>query len=51
MKKQKQEEKINRLERQAYRLPLALRIAAEKAKKEQPELIAVSGKIRYVHLD
>jgi hypothetical protein len=32
-----------------YKLPPALMLAAEKAKKQQPELIAISGKIRYVH--
>jgi hypothetical protein len=32
-----------------YKLPPALKLAAEKAKKQQPELIAISGKIRYVH--
>jgi hypothetical protein len=32
-----------------YKLPPALKLAAEKAKKHQPELIAISGKIRYVH--
>jgi hypothetical protein len=32
-----------------YKLPPALKLAAEKAKKQQPELIAISGRIRYVH--
>jgi len=32
-----------------YKLPPALKLAAEKAKKQQPELIAISGKLRYVH--
>jgi hypothetical protein len=32
-----------------YQLPPALKLAAEKAKKQQPELIAISGKLRYVH--
>jgi hypothetical protein len=34
-----------------YQLPPALKLAAEKAKKQQPDLIAISGKLRYVHLD
>ena len=34
-----------------YKLSPALKLAAEKAKKQQPELIAISGKLRYVHLD
>lgn len=34
-----------------YKLPPALKLAAEKAKKQQPELIAISGKIHYVKLD
>ena len=38
-------------EEKAYKLSPALKLAAEKAKKEQPELIAISGKLRYVHLD
>ena len=38
-------------EQGAYKLSPALKLAAEKAKKEQPELIAISGKLRYVHLD
>jgi len=41
MKKQKPEDKINKFERGTYRLPLALKLAAEKAKKEQPELISM----------
>jgi hypothetical protein len=32
-----------------YKLPPALKLAAEKAKKQQPELIAISGRVRYVH--
>jgi hypothetical protein len=36
-------------EKKPYTLPLALKLAAEKAKKHQPELIAISGKLRYVH--
>jgi hypothetical protein len=36
-------------EEKTYKLPPALKLAAEKAKKEQPELIAISGKLRYVH--
>ena len=35
----------------SYKLPPALKLAAEKAKKQQPELIAISGNIRYVRLD
>ena len=35
----------------AYTLSPALKRAVERARKEQPELIAISGKIRYVHLD
>jgi hypothetical protein len=38
-------------EEKAYKLSPALKLAAEKAKKQQPELIAISGKLRYVHLD
>jgi hypothetical protein len=49
--KKPEPKKINKLEQKVYRLPPALKLAAEKAKKEQPELIAISGKIRYVHLD
>jgi hypothetical protein len=49
--KSKEDKKIVKFEQKAYRLPPALKLAAEKAKKEQPELIAISGKIRYVHLD
>jgi hypothetical protein len=41
--------KIQPFEQVAYKLPPALKLAAEKAKKQQPELIAISGKIRYVH--
>jgi hypothetical protein len=36
-------------EEKAYKLPPALKLAADKAKKNQPELIAISGKLRYVH--
>jgi hypothetical protein len=32
-----------------YQLPPALKLAAKRAKKEQPDLIAISGKLRYVH--
>jgi hypothetical protein len=32
-----------------YQLPPALKLAAEKAKKQQPDLIAISGRVRYVH--
>lgn len=45
----KKKEKIIPFEQVAYKLPPALKLAAEKAKKQQPELIAISGKIRYVH--
>jgi hypothetical protein len=41
--------KIQPFEQSAYKLSPALKLAAEKAKKEQPELIAISGRIRYVH--
>ena len=34
-----------------YKLPLALKLAAEKAKKQQPDLIAISGRVRYVNLE
>lgn len=44
MKEAKKEDKT-------YKLPPALKLAAEKAKKQQPELIAISGRLRYVHLD
>jgi hypothetical protein len=47
--KLKEDKKIVKFERGSYRLPPALKLAAEKAKKEQPELIAISGKLRYVH--
>jgi hypothetical protein len=45
----KQDKKVMPFESGSYRLPPALKLAAEKAKKEQPELIAISGKLRYVH--
>ena len=38
-------------EKKPYKLPPALKLAAEKAKKQQPELIAISGKIHYAKLD
>ena len=47
----KKKEKIQPFEQGAYKLPPALKLAAEKAKKQQPELIAISGKLRYVQLD
>jgi hypothetical protein len=47
----KPEEKINKFERGAYVMPVALRIAAARAKKDQPELIAISGTLKYVRLD
>jgi hypothetical protein len=43
--------KIQPFEQSAYKLPPALKLAAEKAKKQQPELIAISGRLRYVQLD
>lgn len=49
--KLKEDKKVKPFEQGAYKLPLALKLAAERAKKEQPELIAISGRIRYVHLD
>ena len=42
-------EKLNDVK--PYKLPPALKLAAEKAKKQQPELIAISGRIRYVNLE
>jgi hypothetical protein len=45
----KKKEKVKPFEQGAYKLPLALKLAAERAKKEQPDLIAISGKLRYVH--
>jgi len=47
----KKKEKIQPFEQGAYKLSPALKLAADKARKEQPELIAISGKLRYVHLD
>ena len=49
--KSKEGKKIKPFEQGAYKLSPALKLAAEKARKEQPELIAISGKLRYVHLD
>ena len=49
--KKKEKEKIKPFEQPAYTLSPALKRAVERARKEQPELIAVSGKLRYVHLD
>lgn len=51
MKKKKQEDKINKFERGTYVMPIALRMAAARAKKDQPELIAISGAIKYIRLD
>jgi hypothetical protein len=48
-KKLKEEKKIQPFEQGVYKLPLALKLAAEKAKKQQPDLIAISGRVRYVH--
>jgi hypothetical protein len=45
----KKKEKIQPFEQVAYKLPPALKLAAERAKKEQPDLIAISGRVRYVH--
>jgi hypothetical protein len=50
-KKLKEDKKIQPFEQGAYKLSPALKLAADRAKKEQPELIAISGKLRYVHLD
>jgi hypothetical protein len=50
-KKSKDEKRIQPFEQGAYKLPLALKLALEKAKKQQPELIAITGKLRYVQLD
>lgn len=49
--KSKDDKKIKPFEQPAYTLSPALKRAVERARKEQPELIAVTGKIRYVHLD
>jgi hypothetical protein len=48
-KKLKEEKKIQPFEQGVYKLPPALKLAAERAKKEQPDLIAISGRVRYVH--
>ncbi len=50
-KKSKDDRKIKPFEKPAYTLSPALKRAVERARKEQPELIAISGNIRYVHLD
>ena len=50
-KKLKEDKKIMPFEQGAYKMSLALKLAAEKAKKQQPELIAISGRLRYVQLD
>ena len=42
-------EKLNDVK--PYQLPTALKLAAERAKKEQPDLIAISGRVRYVNLE
>ena len=47
----KKEKKVMPFEKPAYTLSPALKRAVERARKEQPELIAISGNIRYVHLD
>jgi len=51
MKKKKTEDKINKFERGAYVMPIALRMAAARAKKAQPELIAVSSTLKHIRLD
>ena len=51
MNKKKTDEKINRLHRNQYKMSAAMKLAAERAKKQQPELIAISGVLRYVRLD
>lgn len=50
-KKLNEDKKIQPFERGAYKMSPALKLAADKAKKEQPELIAISGRLRYVQLD
>lgn len=50
-KKSKDDKRIKPFEKPAYTLSPALKRAVERARKEQPELIAVTGKIGYVHLD
>jgi hypothetical protein len=50
-KKLKEDKKIQPFEQGAYKMPPALKLAAERAKKEQPELIAISGRVRYVNLE
>ena len=50
-KKSKDAKRIQPFEQGAYKMPLALKLALEKAKKQQPELIAISGNTRYVQLD
>lgn len=47
----KKKEKIQPFEQVVYKLPPALKLAAERAKKEQPDLIAISGRVRYVNLE
>lgn len=49
--KSKKDKKVMPFEKPAYTLSPALKRAVERARKEQPELIAVTGKIGYVHLD
>jgi hypothetical protein len=50
-KKLKDAKRIQPFEQGAYKMPLALKLALEKAKKQQPELIAISGNTHYVKLD
>ena len=47
----KKKEEVKPFEQVAYKLPPALKLAAERAKKEQPDLIAISGRVRYVNLE
>lgn len=49
--KLKEEKKIQPFEQIAYKLPPALKLAAERAKKQQPDLIAISGRVRYVNFE
>ena len=49
--KSKEDKRVKPFEKPAYTLSPALKRAIERARKEQPELIAVSGNLRYVHLD
>ena len=44
------EKRINKLERPVYKLPLALKLAAERAAKFQPEFISLGGRNYVDHL-